>query len=638
MRLRQHVTYLRRRADVFETRARGHPDSPKPEPEPDAKLEPEPEPEPDASGGRQERAVVETHKEAEELEDVELDEAAAGGAGAKQREASEEVEARLQRLLDMLRGLCPELDRLAPGAGRATLSPQFDSVGELAAAIDRGFWSLVAGRAAVQRRLLRAVRLSAEERRGHEAERATLKAQHEAALHAATQSASQERLNLEMEKADSAGLRHQLEEKVRFLEAEGQLLRESEERTRQESEAAKEATVAGYERSLAPLKSALRAAKTELGALGQRERLLCRLAEQQREALAITERMGGMEDYEQLLVLNRQRAELGAEIERLTRQLTAVPVGQTSPESARLGGPAGVDVGDSLIVTDEGAVGAESGGGLLRARHEEASRQAASAQAELLLERERGRGVSQRLAVAEGAAAAAEARVGALTEELERCRQEMQGQGPRSAARQVRAERAEQRGDARDQPAADANGPTAEDVAASARASRDLAAWADSGSGSESSYEGSATGEGRRIDDDEESYSSSSVGDDGSGSSEIAARERIVWGAEPGVAAGRSYDSLQTRLEAAGWGAAAARPVPSAATTTAEGPVALPGAPPLPPGPPPGQQLPSLPEAMPPPPQPSVLKFSVPDSSAEGSELMDPLQLLSMLSADTVRR
>ena len=73
-----------------------------------------------------------------------------------------------------------------------------------------------------------------------------------------------------MEKADSAGLRHQLEEKVRFLEAEGQLLRESEERTRQESEAAKEATVAGYERSLAPLKSALRGAKTELGALGQR--------------------------------------------------------------------------------------------------------------------------------------------------------------------------------------------------------------------------------------------------------------------------------------------------------------------------------------------------------------------------------
>ena len=143
-------------------------------------------------------------------------------------EASEEVEARLQRLLDMLRGLCPELDRLAPGAGRATLSPQFDSVGELAAAIDRGFWSLVAGRAAVQRRLLRAVRLSAEERRGHEAECATLKAQHEAALHAATQSASQERLNLEMEKADSAGLRHQLEEKVRFLEAEGQLLRERE--------------------------------------------------------------------------------------------------------------------------------------------------------------------------------------------------------------------------------------------------------------------------------------------------------------------------------------------------------------------------------------------------------------------------
>ena len=66
---------------------------------------------------------------------------------------------------------------------------------------------------------------------------------------------------------------------------EGQLRRESEERTRQESEAAKEATVAGYERSLAPLKSALRAAKTELGALGQRERLLCRLAEQQREAL-----------------------------------------------------------------------------------------------------------------------------------------------------------------------------------------------------------------------------------------------------------------------------------------------------------------------------------------------------------------
>ena len=37
----------------------------------------------------------------------------------------------------------------------------------------------------------------------------------------------------------------------------------------------------------------------------------------------------------------------------------------------------------------------------------------------------------------------------------------------------------------------------------------------------------------------------------------------------------------------------------------------------MPPGPPPGQQLPHLPEAMPPPPQPSVLKFSVPDSGVE---------------------
>ena len=314
----------------------------------------------------------------------------------REREQSEAVEVKLQRWLSLLELACPEIERLAPGVGRDLLAPQgMDSCTELAGAINSSFWALVSGRATLQRHLQRAVRERSDQKRSHVSEITTLKAQQEAAVHTLTQAVGTERQKLELAAADAASEKQTLRAKLSFLETEAGTLRKGEATALRSVEQARAMTVAAYERSLAPLKSSLRVAKSELRAVAQRERLLVALAEKQREALIVTERVNGTEDYEELLDLNRQRTVVEGEIDELTQQLTSVPTAR--PFSPGGGG------GETLDMVPEGELGDE----LLRARLEHASLQAASAQAELMMERERARGVEERLAQAEGAAAAA---------------------------------------------------------------------------------------------------------------------------------------------------------------------------------------------------------------------------------------
>ncbi len=593
-RLREHVLYLRQRSDMFEAKA--------------------------AAAGAVAGAGCSGTENGAQTAAAEVPsasaESATGVSGADavdgreaeaaefelEREKSEATEVKLQRWLSLLEAVCPEVERLVPGVARELLAPHgMDTCKELARAIRVSFWSLVSGRATLQRHLVRAVRVSAEEKRAHAAECATIQAQHKATIKTMRASQQFEKKRAALTAADSVEAKRLLEGKLSILETEVATLRKGESANTRAVEQAKEKAAEAYTQSLAPLKAHLRTAKIELLALGKRERLLVSLAEKQREVLSIVDRMSNLEDYDQLLKLNEQRTVLDAEADALTQQLTAAPttmVGittgsprhtparahhQQQPEHTPEDNDGGVDAADGGSANRHAAADAqeeiefELGDKLLRARLDDVSLQVAAAQAEVLKERERSRTALEKLAQAEGAIAAAEQlRASYKAEDL---------QSPPGDDKSI--------------------GEAVQRLSLSTSPTTRAAAETDGSTGSDVDSDGSSN----------DSGSSSSVMSSDTDSFDPN-EQRLAWSPlEVANGATSTYNSLQSQLAAAGWGDEVAhRLMPGTSMGHSSHmplPQALPGAPPLPPGLPPSHaqvsQAAEVPATgLPPPPLPSV--------------------------------
>eukprot|EP01043_Picozoa_sp_COSAG02_P036459 COSAG02_NODE_2670_length_8288_cov_6.629792_4_plen_984_part_00 len=599
-RLREHVLYLRQRSDMFEARAAaagaaGMGCSDTKDGEDTAAAEISTTSAQSATGGSD--TVDRREAEAAELE--------------LEREKSEAIEVKLQRLLSLLDAVCPEVERLVPGVASELLAQHgMDTCEELSRAIRVSFWSLVSGRAALQRHLVRAVRVSAEEKRAHAAECATIQAQHRAALKTMQASQQFEKKRAALAEADSVETKRLLEGKLSILESELVALRKEDSATTCAVEQAKEKAAEAYTQSLAPLKAHLRTAKSELLALGKRERLLVSLAEKQREVLSIVDRMSNLEDYEQLLKLSEQRTVLETEVDGLTQQLTTVPmtmVGIATRSTSNLrhtparahdqqpehtpedndGGAGAADEfqanwQDDAVAGTREEIESELGDKLLRARLDDVSSQVAVAQAEVLKERERSRAALEKLAQAEGAIAAAEhLRASYKAENM----QSPPGDDASIGEAAQRLLLSTSPPPAR--PAAATDGSTESDV--------DYSDGSSSDGGSSSSVMSSDTG-----------HLTPTLGGDNN-------ERRRAW--SPLENDRTAYNSLHSRLAAAGWGDETVHKlIPGTSTnqsTHMRLPQALPGAPPLPPGLPPSHDLMAQAAEMPatglpPPPLPTV--------------------------------
>ena len=585
-RLREHVLYLRQRSDMFEAKAAaaatGAGKSCSDTEEASTAAAEVPSVSAHASIGVSDAGTVGTAEAAEfEVE----------------RENSEATEVKLQRWLTVLEAVCPEAERLVPGVARELLAPHgLDTCTELAQAIRVSFWSLVSGRATLRRHLIRAVRVAAEEKRAHAAECTTIHAQHNATIKTMRASQQFEKKRAALAAADNAEEKRLLEGKLSIVESEVAALRKAESAKTQTVERAKEKAAEAYAQSLAPLKAHLRTAKSDLLALGKRERLLVSLAEKQREVLSIVDRMSNLEDYEQLLQLNEQRSALEVEVDALTQQLTAVPTtiapgsassrrhtsarahhqrqpGQLPADSSDGADAADDSGGDGSRNDDDDAQDAdlELGDRMLRARLEDVSQQVAAAQAELLKERQRSRAALEKLAQAEAAI---------------------------SAAEQLRASYRLQ------------SPPIDGDSGSALAADRLVLSISPAGVAT-------ATDELTGSDVDDVGSSSSDCGSSSSlmSSDTDDLEHRLGWPAAVGGMTPMFADvSLQSRLVAAGWGDDGIRTsMPGSRrehTPVMPLPQALPGAPPLPPGLPPSHA--QLQEAevpatgLPPPPLPTV--------------------------------
>lgn len=601
-RLREHVFYLRQRSDMFEARAAA----------------------PGAAGTGCSGTEDAGDTAAAEVPSTSGESATGGGDAVDrraaeaaelelEREKSEAIEVKLQRWLSLLDAVCPEVERLVPGVARELLAQHgLDTCEELARAIRVSFWSLVSGRATLQRHLVRAVRVSAEEKRAHAAECATIQAQHSATVKTIRASQEFEKKRAALAAADSVEEQRLLKGKLSILESELVALRKRDSANTRAVEQAKEKAAEAYTQSLAPLKAHLRTAKSELLALGKRERLLVSLAEKQREVLSIVDRMSNLEDYEQLLKLNEQRTVLEAEVDGLTKQLTAVPMtmvgiatGSTSnprhpparthyqqqpeltPEdndgAAGAADECGANWQDNAVAGAQEEIEFELGDKMLRARLEDVSSQAAAAQAELLKERERTRAALEKLAQAEGAIAAAEHLRASYKAE------NMQSSPGDDVSIGEAAQRLLLSTSPTARPAGGSGSSTGSDVDHSDGSSSD--------SGSSSSVMSSDT-----------DSLTPTLGEDDN-------ERRLAWSPLEINRAHSTYNSLQSRLAAAGWGDEFVHGLIPATSTNHSShmrlPQALPGAPPLPPGLPPSHaqlaQATEMPATgLPPPPLPTV--------------------------------